>query len=144
MELSDFVAQTLIELVRGVSRAQEEVSKLGGYVNPAAFVRASADSHFGTMPGHHQQVFLADFDVAVTASESTGTNAGAKVQIASLVGLGAGGNSSETHQTVSHIKFRVPFALPVDAKSKLLMERHDREVEAAADRAHRHTDYDRI
>jgi hypothetical protein len=131
VELSDFVAQSLIEIVKGVHAAQVEVQKLGGFINPAAYVRSESGSHFGFLPGNQQQVFLTSFDVAVTATQSTGTNADARLQIASLLKLGAGGNSAESQQTISRLKFEVPIAYPLDVKSKQLMDEANRQTHSS-------------
>ncbi len=118
MELKDFVRESLKQIVEGVSEAQDPVRRHGGYVNPTALPKGTSESHFGEFLPSGQQVFLVEFDVAVTINEQTGTHAEAKVQIASFLSLGAGGNSGDALQLTQRIKFKVPLALPLDAAAK--------------------------
>ena len=122
MELKDFVSQTLVQIAQGVASAQETVRNLGGFVNPTAHVSGGAERHFGRMPGNNQQVFLVDFDVGITINESLGTNAEAKLQVASFIKIGAGTSTGESQQTSNQIRFNVPLALPVDPESTKLMD----------------------
>lgn len=131
MDLKEFVRVTLTQVTEGVKEAQEAVRAQGGFVNPTVHTSQKDESHFA---GLHdgQNVFLVDFDVAVTVNEGTGTNAEAKLKVASLFALGTSGKSSENQEYSSRIKFKVPLALPVDPEAKRLMEQRYREREATA------------
>lgn len=118
MELKEFVRESLKQIVEGVSEAQKPVRDHGGYVNPTVLPRGKSESHFGEFLPSGQQVFLVEFDVAVTVNEQTGTHAEAKLQVASILSLGAGGKSGDLLQTIQHIKFKVPLALPLDETAK--------------------------
>lgn len=95
MELKDFVRESLKQIVQGVNEAQEPVRNHGGYINPTALPRGKTESHFGEFLPSGQQVFLVEFDVAVTVNENTGTHAEAKLQVATFLSLGAGGKSGD-------------------------------------------------
>jgi hypothetical protein len=71
MDLKDFVKETLVQISTGVQESIEEVRESGGYSNPAAVgsSKTSDNSHFGSM-GEGQNVFLVNFDVAVTVDEN--------------------------------------------------------------------------
>jgi hypothetical protein len=116
--ISEFISQTLTQITKAVSASQAEVRELGGFISPAAITFPGAGTPFGEVPVTQQQVFLVEFDIAVTATDTTGTNAAAKLQIVSFIKLDAGGNSAASHETVSRIKFRVPLALPMDTESR--------------------------
>jgi hypothetical protein len=124
MDLKEFVRESLIEITAGIKEAQGPVREAGGYVNPPVTVSTKADLYFGDFLGRH--VFLVDFDVALVVNEGTGTSAEAKLKVASFLSLGASGNSNESQQTTSRIKFRVPLAVPTDEQATI---KHD-EVKA--------------
>lgn len=98
MQLEDFVAESLRQVVAGVKRAQETTGGLGGIVNPQSK---------GYAPGINR----IDFDVAVTAVEEAGTKGGIGI-LGGVVGLGAQGESNASNTTASRIKFSVAVALP--------------------------------
>ena len=126
MELKDFVRETLVQVVSGIEEAQTEVRDCGGFVNPAhrANVKGSDESHFGVI-GTGQNIFLVDFDVAVTVIEESGTEAKAKLNVASLLTLGAGGESSQSSSATNKISFKVPLALPTDSVSEEQLKEQD-------------------
>jgi len=115
MELKDFVKETLSQISEGIQESLAPVRNAGGYVNPATRIntKSTDSSHFASMDAG-RNVFLVDFDVAVTVTEETGTNAKAKLSVASLVDLSAGGNSGNVSSSTNRISFKVPLAMPVD------------------------------
>lgn len=129
MDLKDFVKATLVNIASGVKEAQEAVREAGGIVNPASRVHKAADqSHFSNVEGG-ANVFLIDFDVAVTVAESTNTGAGAKLAVATFLQLGVEGASDNAKSATHRIKFKVPLALPVDPLSGKALK--DKEAEEA-------------
>lgn len=124
MDLKEFVKETLIQITAGVRDAQEEVRTLGGIVNPATLSRTDGGgAYFSTIDDIHH-VFLVDFDVAVSVNENTGTNAGAKLNVATFLTLGAGGESANSSAATNRLTFKVPLALPLDkpTQAKLVAE----------------------
>ena len=126
MELKDFVRETLVQVVAGIEEAQTEVRDCGGFVNPAhrENVKSSDESHFGVI-GTGQNIFLVDFDVAVNVVEESGTEAKSKLNVASLLTLGAGGESSQSSSATNKISFKVPLALPTDSVSEGQLKEQD-------------------
>ncbi len=122
MELQEFVRAALIQISTAVQDAQESVRNAGGFVNPSMYARANIDSHFGAMESG-QHVFLVDFDVAVTASEAIQAGGSAKLSVASVFSAQGGSKSGASSESTSRIKFKVPIALPVDAKTKVDFDR---------------------
>lgn len=118
MDLREFIKQTLTEIAAGVKDAQESVRASGGYANPAhdRRLRDSNEAHFGSLEDG-QHVFLVDFDVAVCATDGEQAEAGAKVQIASIVNVGTQGGFEKSSSVTSRITFKVPLALPTDEVS---------------------------
>jgi len=120
MELSEFVKQSLTQIVQGVKDSQGEIRRQGGFANPAIFSSASGQAsatHFGTV-SDGQNVLLVDFDVALTVTDATELGAGGKLSVASLFKAEAGGKNKSINESTSRIKFKVPLALPVDEITK--------------------------
>lgn len=112
MELQEFVKDSLVQIVRGVRDAQQEISTTGdaGVISPpiqTEWEKAGYVFAKGGLP-----VQKVDFDIAVTVAEKTGTKGTIGVVIAAI-GLGSQGESSNSKTNDSRIKFSVPIALPV-------------------------------
>ncbi|MGE4544027.1 MAG: hypothetical protein AB7D06_07960 [Pedobacter sp.] len=125
MELSEFVNQSLTQIVKGVKASQDEIRNQGGFANPAVFTSAhgqASATHFGAVE-NGQNVLLVDFDVAVTVTDATEGGAGGKLSVASLFKLEAGGKRNSINESTSRIKFKVPLALPVDIHTKRTLDR---------------------
>lgn len=131
MDLKDFVRETLVQISTGVQESIEEVRESGGYSNPAAVgsSKNSDNSHFGSM-GEGQNVFLVDFDVAVTVDENSEVSGGGKLKVASVFSLGADAGSSSKSSSSNRVSFKIPLALPVDPVSRAeVTERKARQQE---------------
>ncbi len=114
MELKQFVAETLKQIVQGVKDAQVAVHNLEGEVNPVMqFVRDSADFHKKhPMDPYNRMYQVVEFDVAVTAVEGEKAQLGGGILVG-WFGLGAKDESSTLSQSMSRIKFSIPMTLPV-------------------------------
>ena len=125
MELSEFVSQSLTQIVKGVKTSQDEIRKQGGFANPAVFTSAhgqASATHFGTIE-NGQNLLLVDFDVAVTVTDATEGGVGGKLSVASFFKFEAGGKANSINESTSRIKFKVPLALPVDIQTKQILDR---------------------
>ena len=111
MQLDEFVAASLVQIMKGVIKAQEELKGTGGRVNP--LMRSTGREHsIGEAEGDGgQPVTLVEFDVAVTAKTSEGSKGGIGVLVAA-VGFGAQSQSGKSSGSESRIKFTVPILLP--------------------------------
>lgn len=130
MDVKDFVASTILQIMEGVASTQEAARTLGGYVNPTAksFVQVGG-KHIGvTATG--QAIYPIDFDIAVVVSGEGQTEAGAKLQVASIISIGAKGKSTDKEETTSRVKFSVSVTMPVDVDST--KEREERAARANA------------
>ena len=111
IKLEDFVADSLVQIVRGVTRAQEELKDTGARVSPL-MLKTQREASIGEarMAGG-QPVYDVVFDVAVSGSESTSTSGGVGV-VVGVFGLGSKGESADAQSNLSRIQFRVPLLLP--------------------------------
>lgn len=102
MDLQEFVTQTLLQIVRGISEANKvlepERKKPDGSPLPKLFLLPPGVQKDG---GHGVH-----FDVAVTARSESDKGAGAKASL-SVVQFDVGGKQTATSEQVSHISFSV-------------------------------------
>jgi hypothetical protein len=111
MNLKEFVADTLKQIIDGVTEAQEYGRQKDARVNPLHLPVRDQNG------GVHSVIFRADvahpveFDVAVTAAEERQAKGGVGVIIAGWT-LGASGQSKAGNEHVSRIKFTIPVVLP--------------------------------
>lgn len=112
MDLKQFVAQALADVVQGVLDAQQALAANGRYINPELSTgQGTHEKHGKLVSIQGQLVQSVEFDVAVTATEGTGSKGGIGV-VAGVFALGSQGQSSAETSAVSRIKFSVPVTLP--------------------------------
>ena len=116
MKLGDFIAQTISEVINGVSQAQELAKKRGAVVNPPHLqwddemkgYKAYIDDESADEQPLVTQI---DFDILLTISEDDKSQGGIGVFAASL-GLGLKGEVKEYSESVNRIKFQILAKLP--------------------------------
>jgi hypothetical protein len=116
MELKEFIAQALADIVQGVLDAQVALGSNGKFVNPElSTAQGSLEAQGRLVSIKGQSVQTVEFDVAVTASSATGTKGGIGV-VAGVFAFGSQGQSSAENVAVSRLKFSVPVTLPYGDK----------------------------
>lgn len=111
MKLKDFLKDTLVQIVDGVTEAENELRHKGASANPVGGYfdqSAVGDRQWSFADGITETV---EFDVALTNSEKDGTSQGIGVLLGGIT-LGAKGHTEETISSVTRIKFKVPILLP--------------------------------
>jgi hypothetical protein len=105
MKLSEFVADTLVEVMRGVQTAQAQWSETGnkGFINPV----------WGGYDQGPKNIREVQFDVAVTATEEATGTGKAGIKVLGIAELGADGERSRSTSSVSRIAFSIPIAPPI-------------------------------
>ena len=99
LQLRDFVAETIKQVIDGVATAQQYATSKHATVNP----RPSRYS---------QRVESISFDVAVTAMKGAKTQGGIAV-FTGMIGLGSKRQSEKSNETVNRIQFSVHVSLPI-------------------------------
>jgi len=111
IELSDFVNETLVQIIKGVKQAQEYSSKYeDGEINPVARTRDGL-SQSGL------SIHKVQFDIAITASQGEGAKAKIGV-LSGIIGLGAEAEIKQSNITQNRIKFDVPITYPLKRFNK--------------------------
>ena len=111
MQLKDFVAESIKQIVDGVSDAMEHAASKGARINPERQVFNANNAGARSDPRNGASIETVEFDVAVTVTEGTQTKGGIGV-FTGVVGLGSQGQSEATNSSVTRLKFVVPIALP--------------------------------
>lgn len=116
MDLKEFVAESLKEIVLGVREAQDGVMETDARIAPqikhvpgneSASYWATKD----TKEGFHTVVF----DVAVAVQKNTGEKGEGTLRIP-YFSIGGGVESSQENSTVSRLKFELPILWPTQPK----------------------------
>ena len=112
MELKEFIAESLKQLVDGVGTAQEYAKDKGASINPAGLkygfqsgkLEVAHDSVHSEIPR------IVEFDIAITVSESGEAKAG--LAVFAGIGVGTHATMQDTNIIVNRMKFDVPVLLP--------------------------------
>ena len=105
MKLDEFIKETLVQVVKGVSSASGEVKELGGEINPSDDICVGGATISNTKP---QTI---KFDIALQVKETSEKNGGAKAKMA-VVSFGGGIKSHDESHTEHRIQFQIPVNLP--------------------------------
>jgi hypothetical protein len=114
MELKEFIAESLKNIIDGVIDAQEYANKKNAAINPNYPLNLNKVPGFAQSPGemnlsgYHQ---IIEFDVAVTTSSEIEAKVGGGIFVAAVT-LGASGKDNQSNSVFSRIKFSIPIGLP--------------------------------
>ena len=123
MNLSEFVEETLSELLAGIRNAQKKDG--GGDVAAEMFEDASK---LGVVGSGGEIFTVVQFDVSVSAETKGGGKAGLRVW-----SIRAEGSGEHTAQHTNRVKFSVPLRLPLGDKSPNGGNDFNREIEYPPD-----------
>lgn len=119
LNLEDFIAQSLVQIVNGVVEAQKRVAELDGKINPPDYVVQPSGQLNWSQSGYgtdHEIGQVVEFDVAVVAGENKDLKGGMGVFVTGLT-LGYQAGKANENSSVSRVKFSVPLFLPQQKKS---------------------------
>lgn len=109
MKLQEFVSQS--EIIADIVEAQEGTWKAGASITPSLQSFTREHPYGQTKARPNDPVMLVEFDVAVTATRSTGKRGSIRVGIGNI-GLGGQGQSSEVASDYPRLKFKIPVVCP--------------------------------
>ncbi len=109
MDVSQFVQETVLGILKGVTDAQQDEAQGKGVSPIFHFNMGHSKDHRGIFVHGDTNYTIVEFDLAVTTETGGGSNGGIKV-----LGFVTGDLSAEhTRGTASRIKFSVPIVLPI-------------------------------
>lgn len=114
MELKEYIATTLEQIVQGVSEASESCKEYGAIINPR--VTCGENGEF-FIPKHGsnnvaRRVQLIKMDINVTVTEATEVEGKLKAGL-SVLGAGVNGKTDGSTTSSNHISFEIPICLPI-------------------------------
>jgi hypothetical protein len=110
MNLQDFIATALTEIVAGVSAAAKEAEVHGALIGSMPLYGYLKEAKIVTTEGD-RSVSQVEFDVVLAESSGTSTKGGIGVFLGSIA-LGSQGASQGEATSHSRVKFSVPIAFP--------------------------------
>ncbi|MCE1225962.1 MAG: hypothetical protein LWW87_05660 [Geobacteraceae bacterium] len=113
MDLKEFVSETLISIITGVTDAQEKANEYGAFVNPAGLMRSTSNVSNNAIWDNSTNNYAQSiaFDVAVTAEDAG--QGGAKIKVFSGIISGElGGEKSNKNSVASRVQFSIPILFP--------------------------------
>ncbi|MFC2040434.1 hypothetical protein ACFLTW_04605 [Chloroflexota bacterium] len=111
MELNTFIAETLKQVVEGVSQAEKDVSELKATINPKGVVIAQTGQPIIQKDRPTVSAQIIEFDISLT--ETGSSEAGGKIGVFfGNVGMGAQGKVGTGSNATNRVKFSIPVALP--------------------------------
>lgn len=116
MELKDFVAESIKQIIDGINEAKTYGEANGARINPHHQIHNSHNANSRRDRTTGETIETIDFDVAVTVTEGTQTKGGIGV-FTGFAGLGSQGQSEAANSSVSRLRFTVPIVFPVTPNS---------------------------
>lgn len=111
MELKDFVALTLNQLVDGVKEAQKYAHSQGAKINPSLSQFSTTTSVRLLDPATETIIQEVKFDISLTTQETANSKGGVGIFVGPIA-LGTQAGSGTSNQSVGKIQFSVPIVLP--------------------------------
>jgi len=116
MKLGDFIAQTITEIINGVSQAQEFAKSKGASVNPPNVNWSDTKQGYYIVqavrePDESPMITPIDFDILLTIGDDDKAQGGIGIFAAAL-GMGVKGEVKEYSESVNKVKFQIMAKLP--------------------------------
>lgn len=108
MELQEFIRAVLVQLVRGVENAQDDLKTSKASINPLGTKAQIALEQDKEMPSFTN----VEFEVAVEVKNSGEQSGGVGIQVA-VFRMGVDGKKAESESHTSRLRFAVPVHLPL-------------------------------
>jgi len=116
VELRDFISNTLVQIIEGVSNAQEYALSKDAEINPSEGFASNFEKLSRTLKSH-RLVHIVEFDVAVTVAESKQLSGGIGIVVPEL-SIGYRGTIGNEKSAISRIRFSIPLILPTQQQSE--------------------------
>lgn len=116
MNLDDFVAETIKQIIAGVVTAQSYGLTHGAKVNPATARPTSGGS---SLYCHESGIMIQNvsFDVALTISQENATSTPAGVTVGSI-SVSSTDTSAVQNSSISRVKFEMPVMFPTTGNNR--------------------------
>lgn len=115
MDLKEFIETAIVQIAEGVTSADTKMAEMGGLVNPGSYSKPVKDAQNRKIqdPLFQAPRTKLDFDIAVSASDTSSKGGDAKARIW-VVEASVGGSKDTVRETVSRLSFSLEVILPTD------------------------------
>lgn len=96
MELQEYIKETLVQVMAGVSSAQEVQYPNHGQIGNTVF-----------------ELIRVKFDIVITTMDSEGQSAKAGIFVGGFAGIGVKKDDTQTTQASNRMQFEIPVQLPI-------------------------------
>jgi len=113
MNVTEFVAETISQIVNGVVQAQGTVKTVGALVMPQGIICHHEDRgpQIAVADRIYVPITIVRFDVAVVASQAAEQSGKVGLRVLEI-GLGGQLSKASTSESTSRIQFEIPVLLP--------------------------------
>ncbi len=118
MELKDYIAETLVQIINGIIEAQKQLNDVDVIVNPAKTFGSKGDFWIGKDQDKGpvlRRVQEVEMKIGVISSEEVTDDGGAKVHLG-VLNIGAGVEEKGVERNENYVKFSIPVSFPVSDK----------------------------
>lgn len=115
MEIKDYIAETLVQITKGIKEAQNRLKDEDVIVNPGKTFGSQGDYWIGKQQEHcavMRRVQEVEMKIGVVSSEEVTGDGGAKVHLG-VLNLGAGVEEKGVERNENYVKFSIPVCFPV-------------------------------
>lgn len=112
MELKDFIAQTIKQVMEGVRDAQKLADEIGGMVNPKGQLYLSPEAAPFMDKDTTRIGDFINFDVEIEATEGNEESGGARISVPSIGGFGGKLFRKRSNKSINRVSFRLPVIYP--------------------------------
>ena len=113
MKLDEFISSSLKAISKGINDSQEDCKKIGALINPhiGQWDLDKIETQYVKDEEGARRISKVNFDVAVTATNSSETGGGAGINVYAMK-LGGKISDTEKNEVVSRIQFDVNIVFP--------------------------------
>ena len=115
MEIKDYIAETLVQITKGIKEAQNRLRDENVIVNPGKTFGSQGNYWIGKQQEHcavMRRVQEVEMKIGVVSSEEVTGDGGAKVHLG-VLNLGAGVEEKGVERNENYVKFSIPVCFPV-------------------------------
>ena len=110
MDIKEFTQQALLQIVEGAKEANAELERVNAYI-PYTNIGNTKEPYSIDDEQTARKIINVDFDVAITATETEGSNGGGGLKVAGFFSVGGNAENKVENQTISRVKYTLPLVL---------------------------------
>jgi hypothetical protein len=110
MELQEFIKQTLVQITKGITDAQNELKDTECLINPMGYSSASNQIIEGVQ-NNSRSIQKIKMNIVLDVTNSSGSNSG--IGVSRIIKAGIDNTESKNEKEVTTVEFEIPISFPV-------------------------------